>query len=225
MNYDFQNKTLVGKRVEINKNSRFVPVGSRFIDCDFEVGRGMNIGFGAGDSKTIYERCNFRNASFSSRVPGFSRFDSCLFENVNMTNFYSVSSDFINCIFTGRISNSFFNGSFDDFNDFDGEILGRNNNEIRFNDFRGTVFDDVAFRLGVDLSEQTFNQNSSSILINDGAKLIASLNKSENLDETSKDVIIGMIEFDMSESQTEVFLCETSFTQNEWSVLRRIESI
>jgi hypothetical protein len=63
-----------------------------------------------------------------------------------------MEAEFVDCTFSGKMNKGWFHGTVSD--EQMRKALGRDRNEIRGNDFSGMELIDVAFRTGVDLTQQ-----------------------------------------------------------------------
>jgi len=129
----------------------FVPIESRFVQCRFERMKVQGMWFGAGKRPSEYLECSFDGCQLEFGAPGRARLERCSFRDVDLRDLYCHEVEFIDCTFTGRLRNGFFNGTVDS---YDQHELGRERNEFRGNDFSAMELWDVAFRTGIDLTEQ-----------------------------------------------------------------------
>jgi uncharacterized protein YjbI with pentapeptide repeats len=80
------------------------------------------------------------------------RLERCDFTNADLQGWFTWDADLVECRFGGRLSGVVFNG---------GDVEGTHENEFVGNDFREADLDDVAFRLGVDLTLSSSQKGTS----------------------------------------------------------------
>lgn len=142
----------------------FTAGASRFTECDFsgvQVSHGGS--FGGGGQYTEYSGCVFDRARLTRVSAGRATFVHCSFRDVRIRDMFSHDAEFIDCLFTGRIQGAVFNGrpaSYEGMVPNPKKIL-----EFRGNDFSGAVLEDVGFRTGIDLSQQSLPTSQDYILL------------------------------------------------------------
>jgi len=129
----------------------FIPVGCRFHDCKFENVTFETACFGGGLEDTLYSNCSFDRSTIRSISPGHARFESCSFRDVEIIQLLGFTVEMVECVVTGIVKQAFFNGAVPE--EYV-EVLGRDKNEFRGNNFSDATFVDVGFRTGIDLSLQ-----------------------------------------------------------------------
>lgn len=133
---------------------------SRFEDCRLGGLSGTGGTFGAGLRPTIYVDCSFDGARIESNAPGRARFERCSFEDVLLRGWICMDCEFVDCTFSGRGERMVFYGSRP--RPFG---LGTTENAFRGNDFSRMQLRDVAFRGGIDLTQQKFDLSEDFILL------------------------------------------------------------
>lgn len=128
----------------------FGTVGCRFENCKFDKLCVDDTAFGSGRELTEFVGCSFDNSIFT-RGGGFTRFIGCCFQSTVLRKWTCFKAEFIDCTFTGRLQTCIFNGTVPE---EDRSWVGRQRNQFRGNDFSGAELIDVAFRTGIDLSQQ-----------------------------------------------------------------------
>jgi uncharacterized protein YjbI with pentapeptide repeats len=129
----------------------FCPVGCIFERCDFSNAILEVACFGGGLENSVYRNCVFDRATIRAIAPGNARFESCSFRDVEVLEFYAHTVEMVDNVFTGILKKAFFNGSVPQ--DLQ-RALGRSHNEFYGNDFSRAQLLDVAFRTGIDISQQ-----------------------------------------------------------------------
>ncbi len=129
----------------------FIPVGCEFRSCSFENAIFKTACFGGGLEDSLYVNCSFDRSTIWAMAAGNARFEACSFRDVEVFQFFAHSIEIIDCVFSGIVKQAYFNGTVPV---EDAGALGRKTNEFRGNDFSGATFVDVAFRTGIDLSQQ-----------------------------------------------------------------------
>jgi uncharacterized protein YjbI with pentapeptide repeats len=151
------------------KLKQFCAVGCRFERCRFERMRVDNFVPGAGMELSEYAHCSFDSIRVSRMGGGFARFVRCSFKNVEIRDWHCYKTEFVDCIFTGHMEECIFNGTVPE---KDRSWVGREKNEFRGNDFSGCELVDVAFRTGIDLSQQRLPTGPEYLYLPDAAVAI-----------------------------------------------------
>ncbi|GIH15520.1 pentapeptide repeat-containing protein [Rugosimonospora africana] len=155
-----------GRRIQ-----RFGVTASRFTECDFSGVRIFKGGsFGAGGDYTEYLGCVFDQAELTRVNAGRARFVNCSFRDVRIRDMFSHDGEFVDCLFTGRIEGAVFNGrppSYEGMAPNPKKLL-----EFRGNDFSGAVLEDVGFRNGVALSQQSLPTGPDYVLLLDAGPVL-----------------------------------------------------
>ncbi len=165
----FDHTTLEAADFQGCKVERFVAVGSRFLRCNLSAMTIKNASFGAGVEVTEYVDCNFDGSKISVSVVGRTRFVRCSFRNVIIRDLRCFTAEFVDCVFSGKLRVGFFNGAVPE---EDRVTLGRQRNEFRGNDFSNMELIDVAFRTGIDLTQQKLPSGPQYLYIADGVRAI-----------------------------------------------------
>jgi hypothetical protein len=150
---------------------KFTAVGSTFTDCRFDRARIKQAAFGSGMEPSQYVGCSFDGTSLRA-LGGFTRFVNCTFRNLQVAKAAPDYLEFVDCTFTGKITGLQFWGappsgptlyaSLTTTLARSGtpeppgleQLVMRNRNEIRGNDFSEAELVKVSFRFGVDLTAQ-----------------------------------------------------------------------
>jgi hypothetical protein len=144
---------LSGSDFSGRKLLQFAIVGSRLESCRFDRVRIDDAAFGAGPEISSFIDCSFDGARMRLGPGGYTRFERCSFRDVDLRDWFCFEVELIECTFSGRLRKAFFNGTVPSYDDYR-KIVGRDRNEFRGNDFSEMELIDVAFRTGVDLSQQ-----------------------------------------------------------------------
>lgn len=161
--------TLHGADFSGRKLKHFGAVGCRFERCSFSKMRIDDFSFGAGRESTEYLECSFDGIRVHHMGSGFARFVRCSFKDVDIRDWRCYQSEFIDCEFTGRLEECIFYGTVPE---KDRPWVGREKNEFRGNDFSGCDLVDVAFRTGIDLSQQKLPTGPEYLYLADAAAAI-----------------------------------------------------
>jgi len=153
------------------KVSSFVAVASQFRRCQFANMAIEQACFGGGTADSIYSSCTFDGSNIRAIAPGCARFVRCSFRDVVLHEFYCTAVEFVDCIFSGTIRHAFFNGTVPI---SDQLHVGRIRNEFTGNDFSNADLIDVAFRTGIDLSNQKLPLGSDYLYLPSAADSIRS---------------------------------------------------
>lgn len=79
--------------------------------------------------------------------------------------------EFVECVFSGRLDHAYFNGAVPH---DDRASLGRSRNEFYANDFRDMDLYDVAFRTGIDLTQQRLPTGPNYVYVANAPTALAS---------------------------------------------------
>jgi len=122
-----------------------------FVRCDFSGISARQASLGGGNEHSRYDSCVFDGARLRMSTAGHATFVNCSFRGAVITDWECHAVSLIDCVFTGRLRNCTFDGRLpDDYRAY----LGRDDNEIRGNDFTGAAMAKVYFLRGVDLAAQ-----------------------------------------------------------------------
>ncbi|MFG3558935.1 hypothetical protein ACGGAQ_31625 [Micromonospora sp. NPDC047557] len=149
-----------------------VSLGAYFERCRFDGLRFQEVALGAGMEQSQFVQCSFDNVVLRGST-GYSRFVGCTFRNTDIRDLTADYLELVDCIFTGRIGSTTFWGAPPPGSDrrFASDLAFlqkqgrpeppgyralalRESNDFHGNDFSGADLTDVAFRHGVDLSQQ-----------------------------------------------------------------------
>ena len=147
----FSDANLRGEDFSGRKLDQFCAMGSRFESCRFDRIHAKDACFGAGRLQSEYVECSFDGARMTLTAGGHARLVRCSFKEVDLRDWFCFNVELIDCTFTGQLRKVVFNGK-----PLPGQrgIVGLRRNEFRGNDFSGAELIDVAFRTGIDLSQQ-----------------------------------------------------------------------
>lgn len=153
---------------------RFSASASVFESCRFDSARLKSVSFGAGTTMSTYRNCSFDNADLDVTPGGFARFESCTFRGTRIRDWRCFAVELVDCVFTGRIDTAFFNGTVPE---EDRRYLSRSVNEFHGNDFSGADLVDVAFRTGIDLTQQRLPSGPGYVYIPDAVAVSGELRR------------------------------------------------
>jgi hypothetical protein len=119
--------------------------------CAFDGSVIRSASFGAGRATSEYVDCSFSGAKIHMGPGGYARFVNCTFENVAIDSWFCFAVELVGCVFSGQLRKAVFNGSVPPEKR---DVAGRSTNQFEGNDFSRAKLLDVAFRTGIDLSEQ-----------------------------------------------------------------------
>lgn len=128
----------------------FKAFSSTFERCDL-TGASLRAGsMSAGPEPTLWRGCRFRKSDLRGVLPGTARFEECVFEDARLDGWLCRNADFVGCTFSGTLREIVISAR------PIATTVARAGgpNEIRGNDFAGTVLDGVEFVRGVDLPAQ-----------------------------------------------------------------------
>ena len=152
------------------KLTKFTAVEASFVRCRFERMRIKDGSFGSGRGMSEYLDCSFDGSHIKAPAPGRARFARCSFQGVRLRDWTCRAAEFIDCVFAGEGRDLIFTGSVAP--DAASE-LGRSVNEFRGNDFSEMTLRDVAFRGGIDLTDQVLPSGDDYLLVLHAAQAIA----------------------------------------------------
>jgi hypothetical protein len=130
---------------------QFAASGSRLEACRFDSAEIEDGSFGAGRDTSEYVECSFDGARIRFGPGGYAPFVRRSFRDVDLRDWYCFAVELIDCTFTGRLRKAFFNGTVPEDKRSN---AGRERNEFRGNDLSAMTLIDVAFRTGIDLTQQ-----------------------------------------------------------------------
>ncbi|MFO0789514.1 MAG: hypothetical protein U0805_08650 [Pirellulales bacterium] len=148
---------------------KFTSIGSKLERCRFDNARIEDASFGSGLEMSEYIECSFDGVRIQ-HGGGFARFVRCSFRNIDFRSWLCFGAEFIDCVFTGRLKGCIFNGTL---LEQDQPYLGRVRNEFHGNDFSGADLDDVAFRTGIDLTQQRLPCGPEYLYVSDAPRAVA----------------------------------------------------
>ena len=148
---------------------KFCSVGCRFMGCQFERMRINDAAFGSGMEMSEYVDCVFDGLRFD-HATGNARFVRCSFREVDLRSWYCYAVEMIDCVFTGRLEEMVFHGTV---SPAKRAFLHRERNEFHGNDFSGVDLIDVAFRRGIDLTQQRLPAGPQYLYLPDAAAALA----------------------------------------------------
>lgn len=147
----------------------FTSIGSNFERCRFDNARIQDASFGSGREMSEYIECSFDGVRIW-HGGGFARFVRCSFKKIDFRSWMCFGTELVDCVFTGRLKGCIFNGTL---LEQDQPFLGRERNEFHGNDFSGTDLDDVAFRTGIDLTQQRLPCGPEYLYVSDAPRAVA----------------------------------------------------
>lgn len=131
----------------------------RFVKAEIDCAQ-----FGSGREMSVFVECNFDGARMGMGPGGRARFVRCSFRDVRLSNWLCFEVELVDCVFSGRLFKGVFNGTVRPENQ---SQLGRERNEFRGNDFSGMDLIDVAFRTGIDLTQQRLPSGPEYLYLHD----------------------------------------------------------
>jgi len=165
----FNHECVVGANFSKQKVVQFGSIGSRFERCHFDKLRIDNCNFGAGKEISEYIECSFDGANMRMGPGGYARFVRCSFLRANLREWDCIAVEMIECTFSGRLRKAVFNGTVrEDMR----SIAKRTQNEFRGNDFSAVKLEDVAFRTGIELSQQRLPSGNEHLYLADAERAI-----------------------------------------------------
>jgi uncharacterized protein YjbI with pentapeptide repeats len=205
----FENETLVSRGFADADVDDFGAVASVFDRCDFSGLKAESASFGGGGDDSRYVECSFDRARIAHSIVGRARFERCTFRDVRLGQFWAQDAEFVGCVFSGSIRQAIFHGCPLH------EDVGRTRNEFVRNDFAGAFLHDVAFRAGVDLSDQDLPTGANYLLCSDGKNAVARARARIGEHRGAPDYghaesLIQVLERDLRNGQGQLFLCLSS---------------
>jgi hypothetical protein len=193
--------------------SQFTTIGCRLKDCHFDKAIIEQAALGSGRETSEYVDCTFDGAQLEMGPGGFARFVRCSFRDVDIRNWICFAVELIECTFSGRLKKAIFNGSVPEGKQ---RTAGREQNEIRDNDFSAMDFIQVSFRTGVDLTLQRLPSGSDCLYLPDAAiaakHAATGLEKWDNLGKSRSALgIVRVIEENARHGQTQMLLRKADF--------------
>lgn len=159
---------LIGEDYSGRNLFQFCTIGCRLEKCRFAQTRIEGAQFGSGRDTSVFVECDFEGARLDG-VGVYCRFERCSFRNVDLSHWICIAAEFIDCTFTGRLRQGVFNGTIP--SQFQADA-GREHNEFHGNDFSGMDLIDVAFRGGIDLTQQRLPSGPQYLYTPDAAAAI-----------------------------------------------------
>jgi Pentapeptide repeats (8 copies) len=148
---------------------QFSAVGSRLEGCRFDKAKMEDASFGAGRETSEYVECSFDGARVRFGPGGYTRFVRCSFRNVDLRDWFLLHRRTSRLHFQRPTAQAFSNGTVPE------EKRGnaaRDHNEFHDNDFSAMEFIDVAFRTGIDLTEQRLPSGPDYLYLPDATAAI-----------------------------------------------------
>lgn len=168
---------------------QFSAQGAIFENCRFERLKIKHAALGAGLEQTTLHGCSFDSVSLTALM-GFVRFVSCAFHNAKFAHPAADYLEFVDCTFTGRIvglemrgipqrTKSRYEGSVESLT-CQGkteppalrQLVLRELNDIRGNDFTGSHLIGTSFRFGVNLSAQKLPLSDEYLYVPNAATVV-----------------------------------------------------
>ncbi len=177
---------LRGEEYVGRKLMKFTAIGSHLERCRFDNARFDDASFGSGREMSEYSECSFDGVHFL-HGGGYARFVRCSFRDVDLRNWSCRAVEMVDCVFTGRMMQCIFNGTVPV---EQRPFVGRERNEFHGNDFSGMDLVDVAFRSGIDLTQQRLPTGPEYLYLPDAAAALAK----------ARSVVVGWQEPEMRDS-------------------------
>jgi hypothetical protein len=201
-------KNIYNHDFSCNTFNTFAVAESIFSNCDFGNVRIEDASFGGGRRQSTYTDCNFDGARIGFGTAGNARFVRCSFENVDLRHWCCFAVELIDCSFSGALRHSYFNGTLEITQQ---RSFGRKTNRFHGNDFSGLDLIDVAFRSGIDLTQQRLPTGQHYLYVPNapGAVQRARLDvmRWTDLDEREDGIaLIDSLEREASEGQAQLLL-------------------
>ena len=143
----FDHQQVQGVAYSGQQLDQFLAISSSFKQCFFERMPIRSACFGGGRRESVYESCSFDGSKIDCGAVGIARFVRCTFRDTYVFNLFGLSVSIVDCVFSGTLHKVAFYGT---------NPESRERNEFHGNDFRDALFNDVAFREGIDLTLQRF---------------------------------------------------------------------
>lgn len=199
---------LHGQDYSGRKLLQFATIGSHLAACNFDQIQIQSAAFGSGTETSEFVECTFNGARMNMAPGGFARFVRCSFHNVTIRNWTCFAVEMIDCKFSGRLETTIFNGTVPE---DERAIIGRTSNEFHGNDFSAMDFIDVAFRTGIDLTQQVLPSGKDYLYLPHAASAVAYTKSRVGGwadEEARRDamVIIQALEYSLSGGQQQLLL-------------------
>ncbi len=168
---EFQGR--VTDREIVRKGQTNIVCASRthFVGCTFKglrftdtISAGRTLPFGG----VTFENCVFEDCRVQEPDIGNGTFLRCHFAGGEWRTWFAFTETFISNTFECRLKKVIFHGR-----DVTMPRLLRRRNKIVGNNFQNSDMIDCAFRAGVDLSRQTFPQNSQVLVVSDARAFVS----------------------------------------------------
>lgn len=194
---------------------QFSAAGSRLEACRFDKTKIEDASFGAGRETSEYVDCSFDGARIRFGPGGYARFVRCSFRDVDLRDWFCFAVELVDCTFTGRLRKAFFNGIVPEDKR---SSAGRERNEFRGNDLSAMTLIDVAFRTGIDLTQQKLPSGPDYIYVLDAAEAVqrarASVIGWDDLGLRKPAMtLINLLEEDVAAGQRQLFLRPADYTK------------
>lgn len=188
--------------------TQFSSAGSSLVACRFEKAVVDDASFGGGLEMSEYVDCRFDGARIRFGPGGFARFVRCSFREVDLRDWFCFAVELVECTFSGRLRKAYFNGTVPEDK---GQYVGRDRNEFRGNDFSGMELIDVAFRTGIDLTEQRLPSGPEYVYLQNAVAAIrrarASVISWQDLDRRQAAMaLIRSLEYELAAGQRQLLL-------------------
>lgn len=200
---------LRGEDFTARKLDSFSAEACRFDECRFDRMRINSTSFGAGREQSEYVECSFDKARMRFFSGGNARFVRCSFRDVDLRDWYCFRVELIDCVFSGRLRGAIFNGTVPE--EDRAAAAGRRRNEFRGNDFSGMELIDVAFRTGIDLTQQRLPTSPEYLYLPDARLAVEHARSAvvgwENLDLRQRCLtFIGSLQSELEGGQRQLLL-------------------
>jgi hypothetical protein len=194
---------------------QFSASGSRLEACRFDNAKIEDASFGSGSETSEYVECSFDGARIRFGPGGYARFVRCSFRDVDLREWFCFAVELIDCTFSGRLRKAFFNGTVPEDKR---ASAGRERNEFRGNDLSAMALIDVAFRSGIDLTQQKLPSGPDYIYVPDANEAVqrarASVVGWEDLGVRQPAMtLINLLEQDVAAGQRQLFLRPADYTK------------
>lgn len=147
---------------------------------------------GAGSVESHYDGCVFVNCELGVSSVGRATFRNCRFENSKIRGWISLSAQFVDCVFESRLERVVFDAH--PLPNVAAE-LGRERNRFEGNDFRGSIFRDVAFRGGVQLAQDLMPTLDGGYFLRDGESAYTrSVSRVRGIDSSWANDVLAFLE-------------------------------
>ena len=159
---------LVGEDYSGRDLMQFCTIGCRLERCRFNRARIRDTQFGSGRAMSEFIECSFDGATMI-HGGSLTRFVRCSFRDVDLRDWMCHAVEMVDCVFTGRMTRCIFNGTVPV---EQRPLVGRERNEFHGNDFSGVDLVDVAFRSGIDLTQQRLPTGPEYLYLPDAAEVV-----------------------------------------------------